>query len=155
MPWTACVGWPFHKVAAPPSPSSYTTSLIHRLALLLSSQITMNNMFIDNYEHPIQFILQQFIYYRQKATDTLYPLLTSTQALKVLSNVKGSPWLLCRDWRAVAQSGLCCELRRNGDWTLRAAATVNTDSTRLNREPRTNIFPEKKQTNKNEYLLNN
>ena len=69
-------------------------------------------------------------------------LLTSIQALKVLSRVKGSPWLLCRGWRAVAQSGLCWALRRKGDWTLRAAAIVNMGSSSLNKEPSTSIFPE-------------
>lgn len=73
-------------------------------------------------------------------------LLTSTQALKVLRRVKGSPWLLCRGCRAVAQSGLCCELRRKGDWTLRAAATVSTGSTKLNKQPSTSIFPKQTQT---------
>lgn len=82
----------------------------------------------------------------------MFPLLTSTQALKVLSRVKGSPWLLCKGWRAVAQSGLCCELRRKGDCTLRAADTVNTGSTRLNNEPSTSIFPERTQTHTHTWL---
>lgn len=70
-----------------------------------------------------------------------WPRLTCTQALKVFISVKGSPWLLFRGWRAVEQSGLCWALRRNGDWTLRAAATVSTGSTSLKTEPKTNIFP--------------
>jgi len=86
------------------------------------------------------------IYVKNATVMLCFPLLTSTHALKVLRRVMGSPWLLCRGWRAVAQSGLCCELRRNGDWTLRAAATVKTGSTKLNTEPSTSIFPETKQT---------
>lgn len=81
------------------------------------------------------------------------PRLTCTQALKVFMSVKGSPWLLLRGWRAVEQSGLCWALRRNGDWTLSAAATVSTGSTSLKTEPKTNIFPAN--TSRSIYNANN
>lgn len=131
LPWTVCAGWPSHIAAAPPGLSSCTTSSIPHLSLPLSVEIK---------DEKIVAVLNMFIL--NSHCHIMFPLLTSTQALKVLSKVKGSPWLLCRGWRAVAQSGLCCELRRKGDWTLRAAATVNTGSTRLNKEPSTSIFPE-------------
>lgn len=114
-----------HHFLEPPPLSPFTCWTQRWSFMYTKGHLIALNMFISNSQCHI-----------------MSPLLTSIQALKVLSRVKGSPWLLCRGWRAVAQSGLCCELRRKGDWTLRAAATVNTGSTRLNTEPSTSIFPE-------------
>lgn len=146
LPWTVCVGWPSHKVAAPQGLSSCTTSLIHHLSLPLSVETKHVQVYLQWKPTSIQIVTVSNTFRLNSHCHAIFPLLTSTQALKVLSKVKGSPWLLCRGWRAVAQSGLCCELRRKGDWTLRAADTVNTDSTRLNKDPNTSIFPEWTQT---------